>query len=160
MKQLGELEVKDYMTLQAVVVDDTEKLTHAIGLMERNRTSVLPVVNNQGEIVGILSTSDLVGIIHELQADISALPHVTEKTQEFLLQMLIEQGDSTFVCDVMTSPVETVTENDNLVIAARKINEHNYHHLPVVDDEGRPIGILSTSDFVQAFADHGASMAG
>ena len=160
MKKIGELKVSDYMNEQTFVVDDTEKLSHAIGLMEHNRLSVLPVVDGQGQIVGILSNSDLIAITHELQSDISALHYVTDKTREFLIKLIMDQGDTTFVSDVMTTPVETIKANMNLVVAARKLVNRHFHHLPVIDDEGMPIAILSTSDFVRAFADHGALIAG
>ncbi len=160
MKKIGELKVSDYMTDQATVVDDTAKLSKAIGLMEKYRLSVLPVVDNQGEIVGILTNTDLIGITHEIQADISALNYVSEATRDFLIQMIMDQGDTTFVSDVMTSPVETITPKTNLVVAAKKLVDRNYHHLPVVDESGAPIGILTTTDFVRAICDHGAMVAG
>jgi CBS-domain-containing membrane protein len=160
MKQIGELTVADYMTSQAIVVDDTEKLTNAISMMDENRLKVLPVVDNQGEIVGILSTTDLIQITHEIQADISALNYVKKSTQDFLIKLLIEQGDTTFVRDVMTSPVDTIPSSTNMVVAAKMLADRKYHHLPVVDDGGETIGIISTFDFVRAFAEHGAMIAG
>jgi CBS domain-containing membrane protein len=160
MKKIGELKVSDYMHEQAIIVDDTEKLSHAIGLMEHHRLSVLPVTDNQGQIVGILTNTDLIEITHDLQSDISALNYVTDTTREYLIKMIMDQGDTTFVRDVMTSPVDTVTPNMNLVVAARKLVDKHYHHLPVVDEAGKPIAILSTSDFVRAIADHGALVAG
>lgn len=159
MKKLGELKVRDYMTSQAICIDDSDRLTDAIRQMESEGLSVLPVVDNQRRLVGILSTTDLLQITHEIQSDIGALTYVTEKTRDFLVKLLIEQGDTTFVRDVMTSPVETITPNTNLVVAARKLVDRRYHHLPVVGDGGRPLGILSTSDFVRAIADHGALLA-
>ena len=160
MKPLGELRVSDYMTHQAIIVDDIDKLTHAIRLMDTESLSVLPVVDNQGEIVGILSSSDLIEIIHEIQSDIGALSYVTSKTQEFLINLLIDQGDNTLVKDVMTRPVETVGPNSNLIVAAQKLMARQVHHLPVVDNDGKPVGILSTTDFVRAVADYGATLAG
>lgn len=160
MRQLGELTVGDYMTHQAIVVDDTRRLTEAIRLMDEEGLSVLPVVDDQKQLIGILSQSDLIEITHEIQSDISALNYVTEKTREFLIRLLIDQGDTTLVRDVMTSPVETTTPGLNLVMAAKKLIDRHYHHLPVVDDSGTPIGILATSDFVRAFADYGVLLAG
>ena len=160
MRQLGELCVGDYMTQQATVVEDSSRLTEAIRLMDNEGLSVLPVVDNQGQIVGILSQSDLIEITHEIQSDISALNYVTDKTREFLIRLLVDQGDTTIVRDVMTSPVETATPKMNLVMAAKKLIDRHYHHLPVVDESGVPIGILATSDFVRAFADYGVLLAG
>ena len=160
MKQLGELLVNDYMTHQAICVEDTDRLTQAIRTMDDNELSVLPVVNDKGNLVGILSASDLIEITHEIQADISALTYVTDKTREFLIQLLMDQGDTTLVRDVMTSGVETTTTSTNLVLAAKLLVNRNYHHLPVVDDSGKPIGVLATSDFVRAVSDYGALLAG
>lgn len=160
MKQLGELLVKDYMSHQAICVDDTSRLTQAIRIMDDNELSVLPVINNQGELVGILSASDLIEITHEIQADLNALTYVTEKTRNFLIKLLMDQGDTTLVRDVMTAGVETTTPQTNLVVAARKLVDRCYHHLPVTDDSGKPIGVLSTTDFVRAVSDYGALMAG
>ena len=160
MKQLGELLVADYMADQAVVVDDSMRLVEAIQLMKSVGVSVLPVVDGQSKLVGILSTTDLLELTHEIQADLTALSHVSVNTQDFLIQMLIEQGDTTYVRDMMTSPVDSVTPNLNLVVAARKLVDHKYHHLPVVDESEKPIGVLSSSDFVRAVAEHGALLAG
>lgn len=160
MRQLGETKVRDYMTQQAIVVDNTARLTSAIRLMEEERLSVVPVVDEQGDLVGILSNRDLIAMMHEIQADLGALHYVNEKTREFLIHLLMDQGDNTLVADVMTSPVKTVSAETNLVVAAQLLNQNGFHHLPVVEGEGQPIGILSASDFVQAIAEKGALMAG
>lgn len=160
MKQLAELKTRDYMSPQAIVVDDTARLTEAIRIMETERLSVLPVVDEQAKLVGILSSSDLLEITREIQADLSALYHVNEETQEFLIKLLIDQGENTLVKEVMTSPVITVKEDANMMVAALKMLDHHCHHLPIVDDTGKPIGVLSTHDFVRAFADHGSAVTG
>lgn len=160
MKQIGELTVGDYMTESAIVADDVEKLTNAIRTMDDERLTVLPIVGESGELTGILSISDLISITHEIQADIGALSYVTDKTQDFLISLLIDQGDNTLVRDVMTTPVETTLASTNLVLAARKMIDCQFHHLPVVNEAGKTIGILSTTDFVRAVADYGAMATG
>ena len=160
MKQLGELKVADYMTEQAIVIADTKKLTSAIGLMDGSRFSALPVVDEQNQVIGLLSSSDLIGLTHELQSDIGSLHMVNQSTREFLIHMLMEQGDCTIVRDVMTQPVETIKATANLVVAAKILTERQFHHLPVVDELDKPVGIISTADFVRAIADYGALLAG
>ena len=160
MKNLGELKVSDYMTSQAICIRASDRLTAAIQTMDDESLSVLPVLNKQGQLVGILSATDLIEITHELQSDIRAMGHMRETTRKFLVKLLIEQGDKTRVRDVMTSPVETITPQTNLVVAARKLIDRIYHHLPVIDESGAPVGMLSTKDFVRAIADHGAMLAG
>lgn len=160
MKNLGELKVSEYMTCQAICINASDRLTEAIQIMDDEGLSVLPVINHQRRLVGILSTSDLVEITHELQSDITSMSQMRDTTRRFLIKLLIEQGDKTLVRDVMTSPVETISQQSNLVVAARKLVDRRYHHLPVVDESGTAIGMLSTKDFVRAIADHGALLAG
>ncbi len=160
MKNLGELKVSEYMTCQAICINDSDRLTEAIRIMDDEGLSVLPVINSQSRLVGILSVSDLIEITHELQTDITAMGYVRDKLRDFLVKMLIDQGDTTLVRDVMTSPVETISPQTNLVVAARKLVDRRYHHLPVIDESGTPVGMLSTKDFVRAISDYGALLAG
>jgi CBS domain-containing protein len=160
MKPLGELHVEDYMTPQVVVVSGNELLSEAIQTMEERHVNALPVVNDAGRIIGILTATDLVGISHEIQSDISSLSSASRSTRNFFLKMIAVQGKNTVVADVMTSPVETVSRQDNLIVAARKLVERKFHHLPVTDSFGKVVGILSTTDFVRAVADHGSTLAG
>ncbi|HMO14251.1 MAG TPA: CBS domain-containing protein [Pirellulaceae bacterium] len=159
-KQLGELVVADYMTAEVITVEDTERLTNAIRKMNVHKLSAVPVVDQQGRIVGILSSSDLIEMVHEIQSDLGSLAHVSANTQELLLQLLVNQGDSTLVRDAMTTPVETALATTNIVVAARRLVDRRYHHLPVVDDANQPVGIISSMDFVRAIADYGALLAG
>ena len=160
MKQLGELTVADYMTPQAICIEQHSRLTKAIEIMDDQQVSVLPVVDGEGGLVGILSATDLIEITHEIQADLSGLSKAAPRTRAFLIRLLMDQGDTTLVHDVMTSGVETTTPQTNLVVAAQKLTDCDYHHLPVMGESGEPIGILATSDLVRAMADYGAMMAG
>lgn len=148
------------MAEDVVSIDDTARLTDAIRVLDEHRFGVLPVVDSQNVVIGILSTTDLIEIFHEIQSDLGALHIVNESTRDFLIQMLTDQGDNTLVRDVMTSPVQTIPVGTNLVVAAQMLHGKKYHHLPVVDDDGLAVGMLSASDFVRVIATHGASLAG
>ncbi len=160
MKQIGEISVRDYMTEQALVVQQDTLLTDAIRIMDEERISVVPVVDRSGNLTGILSNSDLVEITHEVQADLSALHDAGATTGEFLVSLLKAQGDNVKVQDVMTAPVETVSVNTNLIVAAQQLNDRRIHHLPVIDESGTCLGIIAASDFVRAIAENGALAAG
>lgn len=160
MNQLGERKVVDFMTEDVKVVEDNAKLSDAIRILDKNQLSATPVVDSQNVVVGLLSTSDLLEIFHETQCDLNALHCVTDMTRDFLIQLLTDAGDNTRVCDVMRSPVETVSPSTNLIVAAQRLVKKRYHHMPVVDEDGQPIGMISTFDFVRAVAEHGAAMSG
>ena len=67
---IDELKAADVMTNQVVTVDQQKSLVEAIRVMDDRRVSVLPVVDENEILVGILSVTDLIGIARELQADL------------------------------------------------------------------------------------------
>lgn len=155
MNKLADFTVEHFMTPQAVVVDSEASLADAIKIMYDKRYSMLPVVNAERQVVGVLSSSDLIEITREIQADFSELLHADEDTQEFLKKLIIEQGIETRVKDVMSSPAVTLRNDMTLMVAAKELINYHYHHLPVVDHKGMPVGVISTTDFVRAFAESG-----
>ena len=58
------------------------------------------------------------------------------------------------VAECMTPEPVTVNPKDPVRTAIRRMQSGGYRHLPVVDEEGRPVGILSAKKIVQYLADH------
>jgi len=156
MKPIHELLVRDYMSRGPLTLtNDTDRITSAIRLMADQQRQVLPVVDAQGVVIGILSMTDMIELTREIQSDLNSLVYVSEATQEFLIKQLIEQGDTTRVADVMTAPVETVRPETPLIVAAQEMLKHHYHHIPVVDEKGEAVAVLSTTDLVRALVELG-----
>lgn len=77
-------------------------------------------------------------------------------TERDVLQKLSLSGRNpaeTAVCEVMTTPVELATLATGLGEAMAAMVERHYRHLPIVDDEGRLLGILSIRHILQARID-------
>ena len=73
-----------------------------------------------------------------------------------LLKRVVAEGRdpaATSIGEVCSSDVATVRETASPATCARLIRDRGFRHLPVVDDEGRPMGILSARDFLQHIAD-------
>jgi chloride channel protein, CIC family len=89
-----------------------------------------PLVNRQGEVTGILSVQDFMGVVFEKD----------------LMDLVV-------VKELATLKVITVFEEDNLDEAMQKIGHRNIEQLPVVDKEtGRKlIGLISRRDMVSAY---------
>ncbi len=89
----------------------------------------LPVVDYEGQPIGILTKSDLVRM---------------------------RAGDPRFrrptIVEMMTPVVTTVHENDSVSRAASLMLEQRVHHLPVVDDDNGVVGMVSTFDFARFLA--------
>jgi CBS domain-containing protein len=58
------------------------------------------------------------------------------------------------VCDLMTANPTIVNPNDNLSDVVKKMRQGGYRHLPVMDDDGHPVGVLSIKHVVKYLVDH------
>ena len=126
------------MTSEVTTLQRNEKLSLAEQLMNLDRIRHLPVVDDEGELVGIVSQRDLFhsGLLRALGHG----KHSAARVREMLP-----------VKEVMTTEVTTTTRDASLEDAARLMFERKIGCLPVVEN-GRLVGILTEGDFVAYFA--------
>jgi CBS domain-containing protein len=125
--------VSELMTADPVVIPDALSAKDAARLLEFYRVSGAPVVDEDGDVVGVVSQSNLV---HAFTSGslLAALPGLS-------------------VRDLMSRPAITVRGAVAADEAARLMEAHHVHRLVVVAaDERTPIGILSQTDLVRALA--------
>lgn len=131
-----EYAVAELMTVEPIVVDESRSVEHAEELMRTYRVSGLPVVDEEGRLVGVFSQTDVLYLTQ---------PHVGEVMGGQLRRRRVR--------DVMSRPAITVNTLATVVDAANVMIEHDVHRLVAVDDQGRPIGVLSAMDFVRLAAE-------
>ena len=129
------LTVADLMTSSPICVQPDDTLRVAWDWMEGERIRHLPVVDEDGSLVGLLSHRDLVR--HAL-AGLEDLP--AGRVAEFL--------ELRHVDTAMVMGVETADPNDAITDAGSRIYELKLGCLPVVEGQ-RVVGILTESDFVR-----------
>jgi len=145
--------VKDALSKDVVSLDCGDTIHEGLALMVENSVSALPVVNSRGICVGILSATDLVSLTRDLHAGISAR-QIDEFSHQWLLDQISEHDlNRRKVEELMTDVVETVGLETPLAEAARDMINHRVHRLPVVDKDGRLLGILSTMDVMAALVE-------
>lgn len=132
------LSVADLMTVDPHVIERSALVEDAEELMAQKRISGLPVIDERGELVGVVSRTDL-GYLTR--------PRVRELMSRWQTPLKVEE--------IMTSPPVTVRSSMSLTNAARVMMEHEVHRVVVVDDLGRPVGVLSATDFVELVATDG-----
>jgi CBS domain-containing protein len=138
--------VSDVMTSQVHVADPLAPFKLLVRLIEENRVSAIPIVDQTGVPVGIVSESDLLLKERRLELESSRdLLHPQKRRHER------EKAAGTVASDVMTSPAITVTSGTSLSDAARLMQETNVRRLVVVDERGRIAGIVSRSDLLQVY---------
>jgi CBS domain-containing protein len=131
------LSVADVMTIDPVVIEADASLDSAVELMRAYGIAGLPVVDGRGSLLGVISQTDLIGA--------AASPLVGKVVRG--------QPERFKVGELMSQPALTVRLADPLAHAARVMTAEHVHRVVVIDDAGRPVGVLSAMDFVALFAD-------
>jgi CBS domain-containing protein len=129
----------DLMTPEPVVVQPDDDISTAITLLEEASVRHLPVVNDHNELVGMVSDRDLRALL---------VPH-------FLRREVIEGlhvGAGAPVSTVMSGNVVTVDMEDDVSLVADLIMRHRVGAVPVVDADGKLVGIVSYVDLLRFYA--------
>jgi CBS domain-containing protein len=144
------MKVSDVMTRKVVSVSPNAKVSEAIELMLKNRISGLPVIDRQGNLVGIITERDLLG-----RAEIGA-----ERRQPRWLDALFGPADAAAayvrshgqrVKDIMTRNPLTVKESTSLHEVVHLMETRNIKRLPVVR-AGKVVGVVSRANLLRALA--------
>ena len=138
--------VADVMTHKVITLADTTPIAVAWETMLKHLLKALPVLNKNGEVVGILTDEDLLERAG-LEQHLSIAERLDEKMLHSELNSL--RSSPLKVADVMTSPAITIRGDEPLSIAAARMAEQGIKRLPVLDEKGKLIGVLSRVDVLK-----------
>lgn len=119
--------VRDVMTSLVLMVHPDDPIQYVTDRLRRNRITGAPVVDN-GKVVGVISEVDI--------ARASA-----RSARARMAPVAI---------DVMSTPAVTIGMENSLVTAAQLLDRHGIKRLPVVDESGYLLGIVSRGDLVRS----------
>ena len=142
------MQAKDIMTGKVVCIDVEESIFDAAELLLGAGVSALPVVNDKGEVVGIVSEADL---IRRAEIDTAA-------KKNWLLRLMDSETSAAHdfigaharrVSDIMTRKVVTASEDATLAQLVELMEGHSVKRIPIVR-EGALVGVVSRADLLQA----------
>lgn len=135
--------IQDLMTTDAVTVREGTSLKEAARLMAGKGISGLPVVDAEDRLVGIVTEADFV-------------ERTSHKERAGLVKMLFDRDSRRLTADsvggAMTRKVLCIEPDATHAQAARVMEQGKVKRLPVVDEDGRLVGIVSRSDILSVFA--------
>ena len=124
--------VSKNMTTNPVTCTPEMGVFEAFQLMKSEGVQRLPVLDSEGSLVGIISEKNITGA--------AAAKERVSIVEFALLLSRLKVGD------IMTREVITVSADDPVEQAAKKMSDNDVSILPVVDDDGRLMGVVSRSD--------------
>ncbi|TMS00344.1 CBS domain-containing protein [Nonomuraea basaltis] len=147
--------VQDVMTTDVAAVNQTASFHTVADLLINRGVSGVPVLDDDNRVKGVVSEADLLakqefkaryygdGYTPPLRARIR---HTVSSEGSGFYKALGETAGA-----LMTSPAHTTTPDASVVLAARLMDKYGVKRLPVVDDGGRLVGIVSRRDLIKVF---------
>lgn len=124
---LGIIRLHKLIETDLITVDPDKKLEDLVNIVSKSKRNIFPVVNENQELMGIITLDDIRGIMFD------------PKSRETIL-----------VRNLMHSPPDTVNYNDNMQTVMRKFEKTGAWNLPVIR-EGKYQGFLSKSTIFNAY---------
>ena len=146
--------VKDVMSRDIVSLHAGATIHDALAMMTENRVSALPIVDRRDHCVGIFTTTDLLDLTRDVDEDLHQMDMVDPVSRRWLVDKLAQSLGNEKVSSYMSEDVSSVGNETTLAIAARDMLRNQVHHLPVVDEKDRLVGIISTTDILAEYADN------
>lgn len=134
--------VEDVMTREVVTVSPDTSFRDVVRLLEDRHVDAFPVVES-GKVVGIISESDLLLKEEGPEGGHTGMPWQRRRDRM--------RAGATCVSEAMTRHVITVAPGTTLSAAARLMHRHRIGGLPVVDENGHLLGIVTRSDLLTVF---------
>ncbi|MBW4659305.1 MAG: CBS domain-containing protein [Drouetiella hepatica Uher 2000/2452] len=147
--------VADIMTADPIVVQPETPLSQAIQILAERRISGLPVVDQSGKLVGVISETDLMwqetGV--RSPAFITILDSVIFLENPAKHEEELHKALGQTVGEVMTKKgIITIAADRSLQEAAQLMRDRNVRRLPVVDAADQVVGIVTRGDIIRHMA--------
>ncbi len=138
--------VRDVMSTHPVSVSRTSSFKEIAAGLREFRVSAFPVLDADGMVIGVVSEADLLpkealDDRHGVRGTLTGLMHRTDQAK----------AEGVTAADLMTTPAVTVTPDDTVERAARLMYSRKVKRLPVVDEGGHLVGIVSRTDILAVF---------
>ncbi len=142
--------IKDIMTSQVITVSENDTVEKCANLLITHDLSGLPVVDENMKVIGMVTEGDLIRRASRIKgpAALEVLGGIfyLESPTKFMDDLKRSMGN--FAKDIMSKDVITVTPNMLISEAATLLVQNKIKRLPVINEEGNLIGIISRKDIM------------
>jgi CBS domain-containing protein len=138
--------VKDLMTTQVVTVGPATPFKEIVARLAEQRVSAVPVVDDAGLVLGVVSEADLL-LKEEFPDPDQDIPLFWTKRR----RLEREKAAGSTARDLMSVALVSISPDATVAEAARRIHRANIKRLPVIGEGGRLVGIISRSDLLKVF---------
>jgi CBS domain-containing protein len=154
---VDELKVREIMQTEVITVGPETTVGELADMLAKNKISGVPVVDEQGGVLGMVSEADII-----LQDADLHFPYYIQFLESVIYLQSVRKFEERFrkafgskVTEVMSDEVVTISPDASVREAATIMADRKINRLPVTDG-GRLVGIVTRGDIVRAIAEHRA----
>jgi CBS-domain-containing membrane protein len=143
--------VADVMTRDVITVTPETSLRDLAEILSQKNINGVPVVDDEGEVVGVVSESDLVERNKPLHIPtvFVILDSIIPLENPWRMQKEFKRLTATKVGDIYSRPAVCVGPDTDITEVARIMSEKGIHTLPVVD-LGKLVGVIGKGDVIRS----------
>jgi CBS domain-containing protein len=138
---------KDIMTKKVITINENTTLAKLSELLIKNRISGVPVVDENGELTGIITEADIIIKECNLPLPLSFSYTFLEKFESYTKST--KEYFKTRVEEIMSTDVKVAVEDMPISKVVNIMINNSVNRLPVVDDDGKLAGIISRADIIK-----------
>ena len=151
------MKVEEIMTEEVVTVDENDQLPDVLSVFKESRIAGAPVINKDGEVVGVISEMDVLKVFEDFQwyTPLFRAMDILHLHEDKLhdVEQDINRASEMKVKDIMSKRPKTLKPDDYIDDAAMIMQSTGFNRLPVVDEEGKLEGIVTRSDILASLYD-------
>jgi CBS domain-containing protein len=146
-------QAKDIMTREVITVTTDKPVSEVAQILMDHRISGVPVVNADGELLGIVCESDIIDQTKKLHIPtvVNLMGYIIFLESGKKFEKELKKMIGLAAGDIMTTPVKTVAPDTSVEEIATLMSEGHIHSIPVM--EGRSlVGIIGKKDIIHSLA--------
>jgi len=145
-RKMGEITCADIMSRDLVTADYGTDLEEAWALLRFHKIKAIPVIDRAKRVIGIITLVDFLK-----RANLKTYESFEDKLIKFIKRTPgIASDKPEVVGQIMASPVYMAKETMHIVELVPLLSERGLHHIPVIDEERRLVGMVTQSDLIAA----------
>ena len=153
------MKIEDAMKKDVIKFNELDKIVDVAQSFRDNKISGAPVVDENNKVVGVISEGDVMRLLEVHSPKINLILPAPLDLIELPLRMKYEldeiaedmqRAGSTVIDQIMTKKVVKIGPDASISDAAELMDSHKVKRLPVVNDDGKLIGIVTRGDIIGA----------
>ncbi|SMP43388.1 CBS domain-containing protein [Neorhodopirellula lusitana] len=143
--------VSSVMQHRLVKLHENDTIQDAVEKLNDNHVSALPVVNDDDQLVGILTVTDLLRLVQDAEQSLEDRMTIYENCY-WLTELIRDTLGNNEVTTAMSVKPITASADEPLERVANLMLDHKVHHIPITTDGKQLVGMVSSLDFVRLAA--------